>query len=79
MKQGISLDKKSKARLSGAKKATTHSCQWPFPTNQLLKYNPADPPPLSGSNPNPCGRRTHSKQATPTYVDMMTEIGDAPW
>lgn len=78
MQQDISLDKKSKGKSSGAKKAKTHSCPWPFPKSPLSS-NPADPPPLNGNNPNPRGRRTLSKQATPTYVDMMTEIGDAPW
>lgn len=76
MQQGISPDNVTKGKLSGAKRQKAHSCPWPFPKKPLL-YHPANPPPLNGSNQNPSGQKTRSKQATHTYEDMTTELGDA--
>jgi len=47
----------------------TVSPQWPFP-DQLIKYSRANPPPSEGRSPR-------SKRATPTFADMMTEVGES--
>lgn len=73
----ISHDKKLTEKSYGRKKKE-HPCPWPFPS-QLLQYSRANPPPLNESNQKSSGRQARSKRATPTFADMMTDVGDAPW